>query len=141
MTNIEQRNIELITKWLNAWKLPGGSHQEMLDFYSYKDDLEVFAPIQNYYVVEKGGSRNFWNQSEGKIEKQTKSREMVLSNTIASGNKISIEGKINTESYDGIKNEWNFCVFFNIDEETGLIISDHSYMTDTPGMKILKPED
>ena len=39
-----------------------------------------------------------------------------------------------------VKKSWNFAVFFEIDESTGLIISDHSYMPDTPGMKVLKPE-
>ena len=141
MNKIEKRNLELINKWLNAWTLPGGSHKEMLECYSYESDLEVFAPIQNYYVVKKGGDRDFWDQGEGKIEKQTKSRQMLISNKIASGNKVSIEGVINTESVDGIKKEWNFAVFFVIDKKKGLIVSDHSYMPDTPGMKILKPED
>ena len=53
MNKIEKRNLELINKWLNAWTLPGGSHKEMLECYSYESDLEVFAPIQNYYVVKK----------------------------------------------------------------------------------------
>ncbi len=141
MTDIEKRNLKLIDKWLNAWNLPGGSHQEMLDCYSYKNDLEVFAPIQNYYVVKKGGSRDFWDKGEGEIENQMKSRQMILSNKIASENKVSIEGKITTESLDGQTNEWNFAVFFIIDNETGLIISDHSYMPDTPGMKVLKSEN
>ena len=132
--------MELIDKWLNAWTLPGGSHQEMLDCYSYADNLEVFAPIQEHYVVKKGGSREFWNQGEGKIESQTKSRSMKLSNIIASHNKVAIEGIINTESNEGIRNQWNFSVFFIIDDESGLIISDHSYMPDTPGMKVLKPK-
>ena len=140
MNEIEKRNMELIDKWLNAWTLPGGSHQEMLDCYSYADNLEVFAPIQEHYVVKKGGSREFWNQGEGKIESQTKSRSMHLSNIIASNNKVAIEGIINTESNEGIKNQWNFSVFFIIDDESGLIISDHSYMPDTPGMKVLKPK-
>jgi len=140
MNEIEKRNMELIDKWLNAWTLPGGSHQEMLDCYSYADNLEVFAPIQEHYVVKKGGSREFWNQGEGKIESQTKSRSMKLSNIIASHNKVAIEGIINTESNEGIRNQWNFSVFFIIDDESGLIISDHSYMPDTPGMKVLKPK-
>jgi len=140
MNEIEKRNMELIDKWLNAWTLPGGSHQEMLDCYSYADNLEVFAPIQEHYVVKKGGSREFWNQGEGKIESQTKSRSMHLSNIIASNNKVAIEGIINTESNEGIKNQWNFSVFFIVDDESGLIISDHSYMPDTPGMKVLKPK-
>ena len=139
MNEIEKRNMELIDKWLNAWTLPGGSHQEMLDCYSYADNLEVFAPIQEHYVVKKGGSREFWNQGEGKIESQTKSRSMKLLNIITSDNKVAIEGIINTESNEGIKNQWNFSVFFIIDDESGLIISDHSYMPDTPGMKVLKP--
>lgn len=141
MTEIEQRNLKLIDKWLRAWTLPGGSHEEMLKCYSYEDDLEVFAPIQNYYVVKKGSDRDFWDQGEGKIEEQTKSRKMQLTNIMASGNKVSIEGKINTESHDGLKKEWNFAVFFVIDEKKGLIVSDHSYMPNTPGMKILKPEE
>jgi hypothetical protein len=140
MNEIEKRNMELIDKWLNAWTLPGGSHQEMLGCYSYADNLEVFAPIQEHYVVKKGGSREFWNQGEGKIESQTKSRSMKLSNIIASHNKVAIEGIINTESNEGIRNQWNFSVFFIIDDESGLIISDHSYMPDTPGMKVLKPK-
>ena len=132
--------MELIDKWLTAWTLPGGSHQKMLDCYSYSDNLEVFAPIQEHYVVKKGGSREFWDQGEGKIESQTKSRSMHLSNIIASNNKVAIEGIINTESNEGIKNQWNFSVFFIIDDKSGLIISDHSYMPDTPGMKVLKPK-
>ena len=140
MNKIEKRNMKLINKWLTAWTLPGGSHQEMLDCYSYSDNLEVFAPIQEYYVVKKGGNREFWDQGEGKIESQTKSRSMELSNIIASDNKVAIEGMINTESNEGIKNQWNFSVFFIIDDESGLIISDHSYMPDTPGMKVLKPK-
>ena len=139
MNKIEKRNMKLINKWLTAWTLPGGSHQKMLDCYSYSDNLEVFAPIQEHYVVKKGGSREFWDQGEGKIESQTKSRSMHLSNIIASNNKVAIEGIINTESNEGIKNQWNFSVFFIIDDESGLIISDHSYMPDTPGMKVLKP--
>ena len=139
MNKIEKRNMKLINKWLTAWTLPGGSHQKMLDCYSYSDNLEVFAPIQDYYVVKKGGNREFWDQGEGKIESQTKSRSMELSNIIASDNKVAIEGMINTESNEGIKNQWNFSVFFIIDDESGLIISDHSYMPDTPGMKVLKP--
>ncbi|MDA9782217.1 hypothetical protein N9B91_00945 [Gammaproteobacteria bacterium] len=139
MNKIEKRNMKLINKWLTAWTLPGGSHQKMLDCYSYSDNLEVFAPIQEYYVVKKGGNREFWDQGEGKIESQTKSRSMELSNIIASDNKVAIEGMINTESNEGIKNQWNFSVFFIIDDESGLIISDHSYMPDTPGMKVLKP--
>ena len=67
---IEKRKLELINKWLNAWTLPGGSHKEMLECYSYETDLEVFAPIQNYYVVKKGGDRDFWDQGEGEIEQQ-----------------------------------------------------------------------
>tara|TARA_B110000037_G_scaffold175452_1_gene200040 strand:+ start:3277 stop:3699 length:423 start_codon:yes stop_codon:yes gene_type:complete len=140
MNKIEKRNMKLINKWLTAWTLPGGSHQKMLDCYSYSDNLEVFAPIQEYYVVKKGGNREFWDQGEGKIESQTKSRSMELSNIIASDNKVAIEGMINTESNEGIKNQWNFSVFFIIDDESGLIISDHSYMPDTPGMKVLKPK-
>ncbi len=140
MNKIEKRNMELIDKWLTAWTLPGGSHQKMLDCYSYSDNLEVFAPIQEHYVVKKGGSREFWDQGEGKIESQTKSRSMHLSNIIASNNKVAIEGIINTESNEGIKNQWNFSVFFIIDDKSGLIISDHSYMPDTPGMKVLKPK-
>ena len=65
---------------------------------------------------------------------------MHLSNIIASNNKVAIEGIINTESNEGIKNQWNFSVFFIIDDKSGLIISDHSYMPDTPGMKVLKPK-
>ena len=75
------------------------------------------------------------------VLEQTKSRKMQLTNIMASGNKVSIEGKINTESHDGLKKEWNFAVFFVIDEKKGLIVSDHSYMPNTPGMKILKPEE
>ena len=139
MTEIEQRNIKLIDKWLNAWTLPGGSHQEMLKCYSYSEHLEVFAPIQEHYVVKKGGSRDFWDKGEGEIEGQTKSRKMDLSNIIASGNNVAIEGVINTELNEGLKNKWYFAVFFVIDEDSGLIISDHSYMPDTPGMKVLNP--
>ena len=139
MNKIEKRNMKLINKWLTAWTLPGGSHQKMLDCCSYSDNLEVFAPIQEHYVVKKGGSREFWDQGEGKIESQTKSRSMKLLNIITSDNKVAIEGIINTESNEGIKNQWNFSVFFIIDDESGLIISDHSYMPDTPGMKVLKP--
>ena len=139
MSEIEQRNIKLIDKWLNAWTLPGGSHQEMLNCYSYSEKLEVFAPIQEHYVVKKGGSRDFWDSGEGKIASQTKSRKMDLSNIIASGNKVAIEGVINIESDQGVQSKWNFSVFFVIDDEAGLIISDHSYMPDTPGMKVLNP--
>ena len=140
MTKTEERNIKLINKWLNAWTLPGGSIQEMLQCYSNNNDLEVYAPIQDHYVVKKGGSRECWNKGESKIENITKSRKMNLSNIVASGNKVSIEGQIDSESIDGEKKSWNFAVFFEIDESTGLIISDHSYMPDTPGMKVLKPE-
>jgi hypothetical protein len=140
MSKIVERNLKLIDKWLNAWTLPGGSLQCMLECYADDMNLEVYAPIQDHYVVKKGGSRDFWNESEGKIESQTKSRKMNLSNIVASGNKVSIEGQINTESIEGNKKSWNFAVFFEIDEISGLIISDHSYMPDTPGMKILKPE-
>ena len=68
MTKTEERNIKLINKWLNAWTLPGGSIQEMLQCYSNNNDLEVYAPIQDHYVVKKGGSRNFGIRARVKLK-------------------------------------------------------------------------
>ena len=63
-----------------------------------------------------------------------------------SGHEVKMyDSSTGDETVDPLKSRYfyvqnpNFMV--NIDEETGLIISDHSYMPDTPGMKILKPED
>ena len=67
MNKIEKRNMKLINKWLTAWTLPGGSHQKMLDCYSYSDNLEVFAPIQEYYVVKKGVNKDIGIKGKEKL--------------------------------------------------------------------------
>ncbi len=52
---------------------------------------------------------------------------------------IAVDDQTNTETHRNIAH-LEIEEFFEIDESTGLIISDHSYMPDTPGMKVLKPE-
>jgi hypothetical protein len=130
LTATEQRNLQRVKDWAEAWRLPGGSAQRMVDEI-YADEPEVIAVLQGHRVSGSGNFKSAWREAELNIEAVYAEREIIFGPMLASGDSVAFEGEVRMLTKDGERRGWHFAVFMVFDEE-GRIVSDHTYMPDSP---------
>jgi hypothetical protein len=126
----EERNVACIEKWAKSWSKPGGSAATMVDE-CYADVVEVLAVLQGKSVVQGSEGKDRWRAVEIDIERQYERRTLTFSNIVAQGDAVAVEGAVEMVAKDGSQRGWPFAVFFKFDSE-GRIMSDHTYMPDSP---------
>lgn len=126
----EQRNLQRVKDWAEAWRLPGGSAARMVDEI-YADEPDVIAVLQGHRVSGAGNFKTAWKDAELKIEKVYAEREIIFGPMLVSGDSVAFEGEVRMLTKDGERRGWNFAVFMVFDDR-GRIVSDHTYMPDSP---------
>lgn len=137
-TQQEERNIACLRKWAKAWNKPGGSAAIMVDE-CYAEVVQVMAVLQGKSVVQGNEGKARWRSVELDIESQYKSRSITFENIIAKGDAVAVEGVVDLVAMDGSQRGWPYSVFFKFNSE-GRIISDHTYMPDSPHTDALTAE-
>ncbi|GAB3273298.1 nuclear transport factor 2 family protein [Parahaliea aestuarii] len=127
---VEQRNLGVIKAWAEAWRLPGGSAARMVDEI-YADEPDVVAVLQGHRVSGEGNFKQAWRKAELQIEGVYAERKIVFGTVIASGNSVAFEGEVRMTTKEGESRGWPFSAFMVFNEE-GRIVSDHTYMPDSP---------
>lgn len=135
----EERNIARIHQWAKAWSRPGGSAAAMVDG-CYADTVEVIGVLQGKSVVRQGEDKARWRSVELDIEHQYESRSITFHTIIARGDAAAVEASVHLRTTDGVERGWPFSVFFRFDGE-GRIMSDHTYMPDSPHTDALTAGD
>ncbi len=130
LTATEQRNLQQVQAWADAWRLPGGSASRMVDEI-YADEPEVTAVLQGHRVSGAGNFKSAWKEAELKIEEVYAEREIIFSTMLARGNSVAFEGAVKMVTKDGEQRGWEFAVFMVFDSQ-GRIVSDRTYMPNSP---------
>jgi len=128
LTEEEKRNLEVIKDWAHYWTTRGLASKMVDEIYA--DSPEIFTPLQKFYYVKKGKSKENWRNLELEAEKVQK-REIRIVNQVVRGNTVALELVTTIITPKGsIREEWS-AVFLTFDKD-GRIISDHSYMPGPP---------
>ena len=119
MTDQEKRNLERVKLWEQTWN---EDVMRMVDEL-YAEDCEVRNMITGFVVR----GREPFREVERAIEKHSPDRRMRVYRAIASGNVVAIEA----DAFFAGK-QMQACAFLTFDE-SGRIVSDHTYGADPTG--------
>ena len=126
LTEVENRNLELVDAWVATWQLPGGSAEERINEI-YAQSTDVYLPLQERYIAKTGESKESWLEEQLDLEKDFLERRMVVHKKMARGDVVAVEIEVFYTLTDGTEdNAWT-AAFLTFNDD-GKITSDHSYM-------------
>jgi hypothetical protein len=126
LTEVENRNLELVDAWAAAWRLPGGSAEERINEI-YAQSTDVYLPLQERYIAKTGESKESWLEEQLDLEKDFLERRMVVHKKMARGDVVAVEIEVFYTLTDGTEDNAWIAAFLTFDDD-GKISSDHSYM-------------
>ncbi len=129
-TETERRNVRTVYAYADAWTLPGGSAESMVDEI-YAASPEVVSVLQGLRVSDSGGFKDAWKQAELRIERHYTERRILFDSICPCGDAVAFEGRVELLTKAGESRGWPFAVFMTFDAN-GRITSDHTYMPDSP---------